>query len=370
MGVMRARTTALHAAAADCQDVGRGVAARLDGFQRRHTWMGFPVAVVYKFVDDQGGYLAALITYYGFLALFPLLLLLVSVLGYLLVGNPALQHALVGSALQQLPLIGPQLQQNISAIHGSRPAVILGILGALYGGLNVSVAIQTTLNRVWAVPRYARPNPLVSRLRGLVLFALIGIVVLITTALSAVGTAATDFLMTTPLSAGGSGIGTGVRIAAIAVAAIVNVAAFLIGFRVLTARDIRLADLCPAQSAPASPSRCSRPWARCSSAANSSAPHRSTACSDWFSDYWAGYTSRRSSWCSAPRSTQCGHDGSGPATYSPPSSTTPSRPPPTEPPTVPTPTPNATNPPTSSTPPTTTSPHPTTNPDQPSPRQA
>src|SRR6185312_4637831 len=64
-------------------------------------------------------------------------------------------------------------------------------------------------------------------------------------ALSAVGTAATDFLMTTPLSAGGSGIGTGVRIAAIAVAAIVNVAAFLIGFRVLTAREVRLADLLP-----------------------------------------------------------------------------------------------------------------------------
>jgi membrane protein len=72
--------------------------------------------VIYKFVDDQGGYLASLITYYGFLALFPLLMLLVSVLGYLLAGNPALQHALVGSALRQLPIIGPQLQQNISAI--------------------------------------------------------------------------------------------------------------------------------------------------------------------------------------------------------------------------------------------------------------
>jgi membrane protein len=187
-GVMRTNKTTLNAAAADCEEVGRGVAARLDRFQRRHTWVGFPLAVVYKFVDDQGGYLASLITYYGFLALFPLLMLLVSVLGYTLQGNPALQHALVGSALQQLPIIGPQLQQNITAIHGSRPGVILG---ALYGGLNVSVAIQTTLNRVWAVPRYARPNPLVSRLRGRMLFALIGTVVLITTALSAVGTAAT-----------------------------------------------------------------------------------------------------------------------------------------------------------------------------------
>ena len=75
-----------------------GITARLDNFQRRHTWFGFPLAVIYKFVDDQGGYLAALITYYGFVSLFPLLLLLVSVLGYTMEGNPALQQALLGSA--------------------------------------------------------------------------------------------------------------------------------------------------------------------------------------------------------------------------------------------------------------------------------
>ena len=84
-----------------------GVTARLDHFQRRHSWCGFPLAVIYKFIDDQGGYLAALITYYGFVSLFPLLLLLVSVLGYTLEGDHALQQALLGSALQQFPIIGP-----------------------------------------------------------------------------------------------------------------------------------------------------------------------------------------------------------------------------------------------------------------------
>jgi membrane protein len=210
------------------------VTARLDGFQRRHTWLGFPLAVVYKFVDDQGGYLAALITYYGFVSLFPGLLLLISVLGYTLQSDPALQQALLGSALQQFPIIGPQLQQNVGSIHGSGLGVILGILGAVYGGLGVSVAIQTALNRVWAVPRYARPDPVVSRLRGLVLFVLLGAVVLMTTALAAVG-----------LVAAGYGLNAGVRIAAIAVSMIVNVGAFLVGFRVLTARDVPLAELMP-----------------------------------------------------------------------------------------------------------------------------
>jgi membrane protein len=213
-----------------------GVTARLDHFQRRHTWLGFPLAVIYKFVDDQGGYLAALITYYGFVSLFPLLLLLVSVLGFTLEGNPALQEALLGSALQQFPVIGPQLQQNISSIHGSSLGVVLGILGAVYGALGVSVAIQMALNRVWAVPRYARPDPVVSRLRGLVLFVLLGAVLLTTTAMAAVAAVAAGF---------GYEIGIGVRIGAFLVAMAAIVAAFLILFRVLTARNIELADLIP-----------------------------------------------------------------------------------------------------------------------------
>lgn len=58
-----------------------GVVRRIDGYQRRHRWLGVPLAVVYKFVDDQGSYLAALVTYYGFLSLFPLLLVMSTVLG-------------------------------------------------------------------------------------------------------------------------------------------------------------------------------------------------------------------------------------------------------------------------------------------------
>lgn len=212
-----------------------GVTARLDGYQRRHTWLGFPLGVIYKFVDDEGGHLAVLITYYSFVSLFPSLLLLVSALGYTLDGDPALQQALLGSALQQFPIIGPQLQQNVGSFHGSQAAVILGILGAIYGGLGVSVAIQTALNRVWAVPRYARPDPIMSRLRGLMLFVLLGSLVLITTALSAAGPLAVG------LGYGGAWVGP----ASIVIAMAANVGAFLIGFRVLTAREIPLSDLVP-----------------------------------------------------------------------------------------------------------------------------
>jgi membrane protein len=212
-----------------------GVTARLDDFQRRHTWLGFPLGVVYKFVDDQGGYLAALITYYGFVSLFPLLLLLISILGFTLQDNPDLQQALLGSALQQFPIIGPELRQNVGSIHGSRTGVILGTVGAVYGGLGVSVAIQTALNRVWAVPRYARPDPVFSRLRGLMLFVLLGALVVVTTTVSAAGPVAANL---------GYG-GIWMRLAAIVVAVAANTGAFLIGFRILTAYEIPLKDLVP-----------------------------------------------------------------------------------------------------------------------------
>jgi len=83
--------------------------AQLDRFQQRHPSAGFPLAVLYKYVDDFGGYLAALITYYAFVSLFPLLLLLATVLGFVLAGDPHLQQEILGSALHQFPVVGGQL---------------------------------------------------------------------------------------------------------------------------------------------------------------------------------------------------------------------------------------------------------------------
>jgi membrane protein len=68
--------------------VGVAVTEHLDRFQRKHPWAGFPLAVAYKYFDDFGVYLAALLTYYGFVSLFPLLLLLSTVLGFVLSGDP------------------------------------------------------------------------------------------------------------------------------------------------------------------------------------------------------------------------------------------------------------------------------------------
>src|SRR3954468_22107854 len=167
--------------------------ATLDRYQRRHRRLGFPIAVIYKFADDQGPYLTALITYYGFLSIFPLLLLLVTILGFVLSGDPALQDRLVDSTVAELPIIGAQLRENVNSLHGSGLGLVVGILGTLYGTLGVAGAVQNAFNRAWAVPRNERPNPFALRLRGLLLLLVMGAGVVMTTALSGLTTGGGEF---------------------------------------------------------------------------------------------------------------------------------------------------------------------------------
>ena len=134
-----------------------GVIRWLDGQQRRRSWAGLPLAVVYKMVDDQATFLAAMITYYGFLSLFPVLLLLVTLLGFALSGNAELQQQVLHSALRDFPIIGDQIGGNIHSLQGSTFGLVVGIVGGLYGALGVGVAAQNAMNKIWAVPRAQRP---------------------------------------------------------------------------------------------------------------------------------------------------------------------------------------------------------------------
>jgi membrane protein len=218
-----------------------GHSARLDAFQRRHPAVGLPLAVIYKFFDDQGTYLAAQMTYYGFLSLFPLLLLLVSGLGAALHGDVQLQHAVLHSALSQFPVIGGQIGQDIHSFHGSAVAVAVGVLGSLYGGLGIAQAAQNALSKIWAIPRHSRPDPLRSRLRSLLLLLVLGTGTLATTGLTAVTTQVRSLG-----SVGGSGglvFGFGERLAGFALSLALDVALLLLAYRILTDRRVALRHL-------------------------------------------------------------------------------------------------------------------------------
>jgi membrane protein len=208
--------------------------SQADAYQRRHRWVGLPVAVLYKFVDDQGSYLAAQITYYGFVAAFPLLLLLATILGYALHGNQHLQRQVLDSALAQFPVIGGQVTANIRSFHGSTAGLIIGMLGCVYGGLGIVQAVQNTLNKVWGVPRDSRPNPIRARLRSLLLLAFGGASVIATTVLSALSAAADAY---------GASLGDSVRVFATGAAVALNVTLFIVAFRVLTARPVTVREI-------------------------------------------------------------------------------------------------------------------------------
>src|SRR5207247_11143766 len=90
---------------------------RFDRFQRQRAWVAFPFAVIKKFGGDKAGYLAALIAYYTFFSIFPLLLVFVTVLGLVLHGNPSLTRSIEDSVLGQFPVIGSQIK--VHSLSGS-----------------------------------------------------------------------------------------------------------------------------------------------------------------------------------------------------------------------------------------------------------
>ena len=160
-----------------------GLVKRVDDFQRRHRAVGFPLAVVYKFVDDQGNYLAAAVTYYAFVAIFPLLLIASSVLGFVLQGNQELTDRVLDSALSQFPIVGTELGKP-KGLQGSTSAVVVGSVAALYGVIGLGQAAQNAVNVAWAVPRNSRLNPVLSRVGSLLLLLLAGLAVLAVTVLT------------------------------------------------------------------------------------------------------------------------------------------------------------------------------------------
>lgn len=145
--------------------------------------IGFPLAVIYKFFDDQGPYLAAILTYYAFIAIFPLLLIATSVLGFVLQGDQEMQERLLDTWLSRFPIVGTQLGRP-GGLTGSTSAVIVGSLAALYGVLGLGQAAQNVLNVAWAVPRNSRLNPIIGRIRSLMLLAVGGLTVVVTSALT------------------------------------------------------------------------------------------------------------------------------------------------------------------------------------------
>ena len=207
----------------------------VDAWQQRHPIPGFLFAVYKKFSDDQAGNLVALLTYFAFIATFPLLLALTGILGLVLKGDPALQVRIQSSALSEFPIIGTQInsQIGVASLGHSAPILIFSILGAIFGGRGLANTLQNTLNSVWNVPKVIRPGFPSNFLRTVGLLALSGVAV-ITSVLAA-------SLATAGEVVGLSGIP--IKILGFVLTTAFDIVLFFAAFRMATAKIVAAKDL-------------------------------------------------------------------------------------------------------------------------------
>ena len=164
---------------------------RADALQRRHRVLAFPFAVLKKFGDDRASQLAALIAYYGFFSLFPLLLLFAIVVAFVVRDDPDLRQRLLDSVLERFPVVGRDihgvLDESVRQLSGSPVAVIVGSVGALWTGTAVVAAAQQAMNDVWDVPRADRPGLLSRMVRAFLLLFVFAASTVLSTFLAGTG---------------------------------------------------------------------------------------------------------------------------------------------------------------------------------------
>src|SRR6266702_4449310 len=211
----------------------------VDRIQQGRPWLGFPVAVWKKFGDDQAGNLAALIAYYSFASLFPLMLVLVTVLDIVLKHDQALRETVLNSAFGQFPVIGPQLKSNPQSLHETGPALVIGLILTFLGARGVAGAAQNALNTVWGVPMFRRPGFPWSMLRDIGFILAGGTGLIAATILSGLA-GNVPFLSGTAAQAG-----------TVVVALVLNVGVFWLAFRLATAKEVGTRTMLPSAAAAA-----------------------------------------------------------------------------------------------------------------------
>jgi len=206
------------------------VVRSLDRVQQRNRVAGLVVAVVKKFGDDRGPSLAALLAYYGFLSLFPLLLVFTTILGF--IGNTDLQRNMVGTALAEFPVFGQQIGKNAThPLTGSGIGLAVGLALLLYGSLGVAHAGQHAMAQIWNVPGVVRPGFFPRLARSVAFFIVLGIGVAVTAGLSGLATL--------------SGRAVLARVGLLLAGAAINVGLYVAVFRVLTPKTAPTQALLP-----------------------------------------------------------------------------------------------------------------------------
>ncbi len=204
------------------------IVAGVDAWQRRRRAPSIAYAVMKKFGDDDANLLVVALGWYGFTAIYPLLLVVVTILGF--VGVASLGNSIV-STLHQFPVIGTEFStaKGGSNLHGSVIGLVIGVAGLLYGAQGVTQIAAKAMGRVWNVPAGERPGFLPRLGRSIDGLVIIG----------------GAFVVNALLGTLASGAGGGLEVVIWAVMLVINVGFYVASFRVLTPGSVPTRPLVP-----------------------------------------------------------------------------------------------------------------------------
>jgi uncharacterized BrkB/YihY/UPF0761 family membrane protein len=207
----------------------RRLAAALDRWQRRTRWAGAAYGVVRKFSDDNANLLVVSLAWYGFTAIFPLLLFVVTVFGF--IGAQSVGSGIVRT-LHQFPVVGSSFNpQNPAALHGSTVGLVIGLAGLLYGAQGVTQTALQAMATVWNVPQVRRAGFLPRLWRSV-------------TGLFTIGAAFVINAFVTTYATGGTS-SYAIRVPVLAGLLVINTGLYLASFAVLTTAPVRPRSLLP-----------------------------------------------------------------------------------------------------------------------------
>ena len=205
---------------------------RADAMQQRHTPTAFIFGVLKKFGDDNGGALVSNLAYTGFVSVFPLLLILVTVLVNVAAGDPSLRNQIIHGATMQFPLIGKQLASNVHGLRRATAASLtVGLLLLVWGVTKLAQAGLFTMEQVWNLPGPQRTGYFPRLGRSLVFLAILALGVISSTLLAGLVTYGHQTFV--------------IRALAQCLAALANAGLYYLGFRTLTPRVVPSRQLAP-----------------------------------------------------------------------------------------------------------------------------
>jgi membrane protein len=200
-------------------------------WRKRSRPFDFLMGAIDGFIRHKTGRHSALLAHYGFLSVFPLFVVMTTILGFVLEGDSTLRKDITDSAFSNIPFIGKQLREDPSKLHGNAVVLVVGLAAALWAGTKTFVAAQNAMNDIWDVPEAARPNLARSRGRALIAIGVVG--------LAQVASAVATGIISV------SGVSWLSRILLAIATVAINIGVLVAAYRVLTAQDLTVRQLLP-----------------------------------------------------------------------------------------------------------------------------